>query len=337
MKRFFLSLLIVATSVSWSVRTTGLDTNLRGISIVSKKQDRTDTTIWASGSHGVVLRSINGGKDWERLTVPQAESLDFRGIQAFNENEAYIMSSGEGEQSRIYKTTDGGKNWEMQYTDKRKGFFLDGLACLSATNCYALSDPVNGKFLLLHTEDGNTWKELPGDKMPDALPKEGAFAASNTSLLLAAPKEIYFATGGPAARVFHSFDSARSWTVVETPVLSGKAPQGIFSLAKLGDIIVAVGGDYEQPSVTERSAAYSLDHGKTWLRPGSFPGGYRSAVVRSTKEFIAVGPTGADISRDGVTWRPIKGPALNAVAFDEDGGWAVGTKGTIVECLKNKP
>ncbi|MGB2627755.1 MAG: YCF48-related protein [Candidatus Acidiferrum sp.] len=337
MKRFCLSLLMVTAGVSWSVRTTGIDTNLRGISIASKKQGIQSTTIWASGSHGVVLRSMDAGKNWERLVVPQSESLDFRGIQAFNENEAYIMSSGEGEQSRIYKTTDGGKNWEMQYTDKRKGFFLDGLVCLNATNCYALSDPVNGKFLILRTEDGKTWKELSGDKMPDALPREGAFAASNTSLLLAPPKEIYFATGGPAARVFHSFDSGKSWTVVETPVIAGKAPQGIFSLAKLGDIIVAVGGDYEQPSSGERSSTYSLDHGQTWLHPGSFPGGYRSAVVKSQKEFIAVGPTGADISRDGVTWRPIEGPGLNALAFDDDRGWAVGTMGTIVECVKKNP
>jgi photosystem II stability/assembly factor-like uncharacterized protein len=335
MKLILLSLLVVTAGVSWSVQTSGIDTNLRGISLVNKKAGQ-ETTIWASGSHGVILRSVDSGKSWERLSVPQAESLDFRGIQAFSANEAYVISSGEGEQSRIYKTSDGGKTWEMQYTDKRKEFFLDGLACVSATNCFALSDPVNGKFLVLRTEDGSSWKELSGDKMPPALPNEGAFAASNTSLLLGRRKEIYFGTGGPAARVFHSADNGKSWTVVETPLLKGKARQGIFSLAKLGDIIVAVGGDYEQQTQTERSAAYSVDHGRTWRLPTSFPGGYRSAVVKSKSEFIAVGPTGVDISRDGVAWRPIEGMALNAAAFDGDTGWGIGIKGTIAECLKKK-
>ncbi len=121
-----------------------------------------NTTIWASGSQGVVLRSKDAGKNWEQLRIPNGETLDFRGVQAFDVNVAYVMSSGEGDKSRIYKTMDGGKNWEMQYTDKRKGFFLDGIACISTTNCFALSDPVDGKFLLLHTEDGKTWKEMPG-------------------------------------------------------------------------------------------------------------------------------------------------------------------------------
>jgi hypothetical protein len=35
---------------------------------------------------------------------PGAEKLDFRGIQAFDEN-IIAMSSGPGDQSRLYKTT----------------------------------------------------------------------------------------------------------------------------------------------------------------------------------------------------------------------------------------
>jgi len=59
--------------------------------------------------------------------------------------------------------------------------------------------------------------------MPAALPEEGAFAANNSSLFLYGKKEIYFAPGGPAARVFHSSDLGRTWAVIETPILSGKS------------------------------------------------------------------------------------------------------------------
>src|SRR5208283_5663850 len=154
----------------------------RSVSAVKPSFAGEGTTIWASGSRGVILRSKDSGKNWEQLQIPGGETLDFRGVQAFNGNMAYVMSSGGGDKSRIYKTVDGGKNWELLYTDKRKDFFLDGIACVSATNCFALSDPVDGKFLLLHTEDGKSWKELPRATMPAAMEKEGVFAASNSSL-----------------------------------------------------------------------------------------------------------------------------------------------------------
>src|SRR5260370_42462742 len=110
------------------------------------------------------------------------------------------MSSGAGGMSRIYKMTDGGEAWTLQYTDKRKEFFLDTIACLSETQCFALGDPVVGKFLLLATTDGEHWNPLPSVNVPAALPGEGAFAASHSWLLLSA-QELFFAPGGPAARV----------------------------------------------------------------------------------------------------------------------------------------
>lgn len=317
-----------------SVSKSGMDTNLRGISIVSHKKTGQAETIWTTGSAGVVLRSIDSGITWERLSIPAGEHLDFRGVQAFSADVAYLMSSGEGEKSRIYKTIDGGKNWELQYTDKKQEFFLDAIACVSSTKCYALGDPVDGKFLLLRTEDGKNWKEVPREKMPAALPKEGAFAASNSSLLVDQKKLILFATGGPEARVFQSRDAGKKWTVAKVPMASGKASQGIFSLARIGDLVVAVGGDYENPEYGERSASYSLDTGKNWLPAKKMPGGYRSSATRTGSAFIAVGPTGADVSRDGANWVPVENIRLNAVEFAKEKGWGIGAKGVIVACEK---
>ncbi len=171
----------------WSVQTKGLDTNLRGVSVrldEVRSQPGLHYIVWASGSNGVILRSVNDGKTWKQLAVAGGEGLDFRDIEAFDADVAYVLSSGEGDKSRIYKTIDGGKRWKLQYSDKRPGFFLDSLACSSSTHCVALSDPVGGKFLVLNTDDGEHWSELPGDGMPAALPQEGAFAASGTAMAL---------------------------------------------------------------------------------------------------------------------------------------------------------
>lgn len=308
---------------------TGFDTNLRGVSISQTPGGK--YVLWASGSKGIILRSPDEGKSWTQLKINDLPDLDFRDIEAFGANTAYVMSSGDGEKSRIYKTIDAGKSWTLQYTDKRPGFFLDSLVCDSKTHCFALSDPVDGKFLVVRTTDGQHWKELPRDKMPAALPTEGAFAASGTSIAVC-HSDIYFGTGGPAARVFHSPDRGRSWTAVQTPMTSGKASAGIFSIACNGRSLVAVGGDYREPTNANKVAIESTDAGASWHLAEQQPEGYRSAVVfLSGKRLIAVGTNGSDISDDaGAHWRPMDTLNLNAFAFRGGRSCAVGPKGTVL-------
>lgn len=345
--RYFLLALFLAFPADphwWSVQTSGIDTNLRGVTIFAPQDAKANNSpiVWASGSNGVVLRSTDEGKTWKSLHVSGGEKLDFRGIQAVTADTAYLMSIGDGENSRIYKTTDGGATWTLQYTGNHPTLFLDALACLSPTHCFAISDPVDGKFLLLSTEDGAHWKELPSDHMPAAFPNEGIFAASNSALLLdPATGEILFATGGPAARLFRSTDLGYTWTVSETPITHANASSGIFSIYREGQTIVAVGGDYKSPDSNTAVSAYSLDNGLTWHLSATQPGGFRSAVASFGNHGIAaVGPSGTDVSFDhGIHWQPTDTINLNALAFDVKlrAGWAVGSKGTIARFMNHSP
>jgi photosystem II stability/assembly factor-like uncharacterized protein len=343
--RLLLVLLLFSPPVEaqlWNVQTTGIDTNLRGVSAAYAPDAKgvPAPVVWASGSNGVILKSLDKGKTWNRLHIAGGEALDFRGIVAFNATTAYVMSSGEGEKSRIYKTTDGGETWKLQHTDKRKEFFLDTIACASETHCFALGDPIEGKFLLLVTTDGEHWHPLPIRNMPAALPGEGAFAASNTCLFLSG-KEIFFGTGGPVARVFHSPDSGHSWTVSETPIAHGNASSGTFSITRGdGEDLVVVGGDYQDPKRASAVAAYSHDKGKTWQLSEQQPGGYRSSVACVDDALcVTVGPSGEDVSIRKVSatfWKPVDALNLNAVAIlDIVNGWAVGPHGTIARFVNN--
>jgi len=330
-----------AKAQSWLVQTSGLDTNLRGVSAAyAPNPDGVPTPIiWASGSNGVILRSIDAGKTWQRLHVEGGDSLDFRGIAAFDAKTAYVISIGNSDKSRIYKTADGGATWTLQYRDSRPAFFLDAIACESRTRCFALGDPIDGKFVILSTNDGKRWKQLPPGHLPPALPQEGAFAASSSCLALHG-NDIYFATGGPAARVFHSPDRGRTWTITETPIASGNASSGVFSLS--GDWpndMLVVGGDYTQTKVPFRTAAYSRDGGKTWRLAEQMPGGFRSAVaVVDAATAVAVGPSGEDITHDGIHWQPAGSLNLNAVSIlDARNGWAVGPHGTIARFVNHTP
>ena len=335
MKTFlFLLALLLPAGPWWAVQESGVDSNLRGVCVVSETLAEEKAIIWASGSQGTVVRSTDSGKTWKRLRIPGTESMDFRGVQAFDAKTAYVMSSGEGAQSRIYKTTDGGESWKLQYQGTKKEFFLDALICDDEKHCTALSDPVDGKFVILANTDGEHWAELTRENMPAALPKEGAFAASNSSLCLDG-KDIHFGTGGPAARVFASHDFGKTWTVVETPIVSGNASSGIFSLFCDERTIVAVGGDYQDPTRAYKNAAISRDGGKTWELATQPPGGYRSAVGKYAGGFVAVGPTGTETSVDGLRWNSIGKVNLNAYGSIFLGGesWAVGPHGTVAKFL----
>jgi photosystem II stability/assembly factor-like uncharacterized protein len=313
-------------------QTSGVDVQLRGISAVS------DKVAWASGAKGTVLRTIDGGATWQRLEIVGAEALDFRDIQAFDQNTAFVLSIGPGDQSRIYKTADGGKIWHRQFTNSDPKAFYDCFAFWDSTHGIAVSDSVDSKFPLITTSDGMNWNPVAVKKMPPALPTEGAFAASGTCIATFGKNDVWFGTGGPAARVFHSADRGLTWTVAETPIIHGAASQGIFSLAfwtaKDG---VAVGGDYKEPTKGESIAAITHDGGKTWQLTPKQPKGYRSAVaVGIWQSLVAVGTSGVDVSLDGGnSWDPMFTEDLNAVSFRGGHGQAVGPAGKIVAIRLN--
>jgi photosystem II stability/assembly factor-like uncharacterized protein len=322
--------LLPVVLVQWQPQDAGTQADFRGVCAVSAQ------VAWASGTQGTVLRTVDGGKRWEKVSVPGEETLDFRDVQAFDAQEASVLSIGPGEKSRIYKTNDGGGHWRLVFTNPDAKAFYDSFAFWDRKHGIAMSDSVEGRFPLLITEDGETWKPLVPEVMPPALPEEGGFAASGTCIAVSGKHDVWFATGGPAARVFHSADRGRRWEVVTTPILSGAPSQGIFSIAfqdtRHG---VIVGGDYSAPQVAQRTAAVTQDGGKNWTLAEKAPLGFRSAVAflpaAGAKLWVTVGTGGSDYSRDGGrTWLPFDTGNYNATSFaGPHTGWAVGPKGRI--------
>lgn len=322
-----------SASGQWVVQDVGTDAGFRGLAVVRRD------VVWASGTGGTVVRTEDGGKTWDVIKVPGAEKLDFRDIEAFDERTAYILSIGNGEDSRIYKTADAGKTWELQFTNANQKAFFDSIACWDKENCIAMSDPVDGKYVLIRTTDGKTWTHIDTAKMPAANEGEAAFAASGTCIITHGKNGALLITGGTAARVFRTRDRGKRWSVANTPIIKGTSGSGIFSIAmhdKKNGIIT--GGNYEKPSGTERNAAITRDGGQTWAAAEGLRG-YRSGVAYLNKKtIIAVGTTGADISRDGgETWSKFGDENFNAVQTDgKDTIWAVGPKGFVARAFVSK-
>src|ERR1700757_645926 len=124
------------TSGPWVMQSSGTKAGLRGIHAVG------GGVAWASGTNGTVLRTEDSGYMWQSCAMPPgAEKLDFRGIWAWDADEAIVMSSGPGDQSRLYKTTDGCSHWKLVFTNPVKDGFYDALLFIDQNNGLVLGDP----------------------------------------------------------------------------------------------------------------------------------------------------------------------------------------------------
>jgi photosystem II stability/assembly factor-like uncharacterized protein len=331
--------------------------SLRGVSAVSRQ------IAWASGTHGTYLRTTDG-RIWIPDQVPGAESLDFRAVVAFSADEAFLMSAGPGDQSRIYHTADRGRHWQLQFTNTNPKGFFDSMAFWDSTHGIVLGDPIPDetnkeagklKFELLMTNDGQTWTHIPPAQLPPAMEGEGAFAASNTCLAIldsSHDSNIWFATGGKAARVFHSPDRGQTWQVFDTPILHGPDSAGIFSIAfRDANHGVVAGGDYKHPDQDGPNLAFTNDAAKTWTLSKITPQSFYSAVAydrtrrnpnarnldenQANVRLFIIGPKFIYDFRPPrnptrISPRKNSGTDFNAVTpYPEGGALVVGPKGTI--------
>jgi photosystem II stability/assembly factor-like uncharacterized protein len=314
--RFLFVIGLSAAAQSWTPVTSGTTANLRSVS--AKGQ-----TVWVSGDKGTVRKTTDGGMTWRDVAPRGAADVDFRDIQAIDERTVFLMSSGQGPQSRIYKSTDGGASWALLTTNLEPRGFWNCMGFWDRTHGIIVGDSVDGRFTIMTTSDGDTWQKVKG---PSANKDESEFAASGTCVFTRGTREAWFGTGGVnGARVFHSEDGGQTWSTAKTPIRHDSASAGIFSLA-FSDALhgIAVGGDYMKPDESTGNIAMTNDGGKTWSA-GMLPG-YRSAVwCRDSSVCVATGTSGSDYSSDaGKSWKSFGSEGYNAI-----GGFVVGTNGRI--------
>jgi hypothetical protein len=157
---------------------------------------------------------------------------------------------------------------------------------------------------------------------------------------------IWFATGGKSARVFHSPDGGASWQVFDTPMVHGAESAGIFSIA-FRDALhgVIAGGDYKQPKLDGPNLAFTEDGGKTWTLSPVHPQEYFSAAAyqpksgRAERLLVVAAESVLDLrpptnlKRESAKIPP--GSAWNAISVASEGrAWVAGSKGTLARVGK---
>jgi hypothetical protein len=350
-RKYLLALaILIATTfpaqAQWDIKESHTTASLRGIHNVG------GGVAWASGTEGTVLRTEDGGYLWQGCaTPPGAEKLDFRGIQAFDENTAIVMSSGKGDLSRLYKTTDGCRTWKLVFINPDKEGFWDALQIVPSgfgLNGVLVGDPVNGIIpIFLTTDKGETWRQWnhhdPGSKGAckenpvKAQRDEGLFAASNQSLLFEA--SIYptflFVTGGKSgSRLISSDYSDWDFSFCKTsfhtdsiPFTSKQESSGAFAMATskwaggswLPEKIIVVGGDYKKPDAPSETFLI-LPRNSRFPLPGLSTQSWLQRPIRSTtpphgyRSAVAFDPTTK-------TWITV-GPNGTDISRDDGRNWS---------------
>jgi photosystem II stability/assembly factor-like uncharacterized protein len=320
-----------ASAQAWQSTPSGTGAELRGLSVVS------DKVAWASGAKGTVLRTVDGAH-WQAMQVPDADRIDFRDIHAVDAKTAIAMGAGPGAASRIYRTEDGGASWRLMATNQVAEGFWDAMAFWDKDNGILFGDPVKGSFQVYVTSDGGaSWQEVAAKGL-EAMPNEGAFAASGTCLTVAGANDAWIATGGSAvSRVFHSADRGKTWRPAATPIPAGAPARGVFSVAFLNAKEgFAAGGDYKETRMAGINGALTSDGGASWTPAPVQPAGYMSVVVPvpgAPRALVAAGLAGSGFSRDGGrSWTVLDETPMNTVGFaGPASGWAVGPKGLLMK------
>ena len=238
----------------------------------------------------------------KEIKLPSEKKAEFRSIA---QTEKYVFILNVGNPALLYKISKEDLSYELVYQEIHEKVFYDSMRFWNDKEGIAIGDPIEGSFSVITTRDGGvSWQKMPSDRLPHIEDGEAAFAASNTNIVIKG-NATWLVSGGKKARVFHSRNKGKSWSVVETPIVQGKQMTGIFTADFYNSSVGFIsGGNYEVLNQNFDNKAVTHDGGKTWKLVAQNQGfGYASCIQyipnSHGKGLISVGASGIYYSDDG--------------------------------------
>lgn len=214
----------------------------------------------------VVMRTIDGGLNWDYIEVVEASGRFGWDIEALDANTAIISTNQftTSDNRPIYKTTDGGLNWVQIVPPNNSGglviHFFDSQNGL-AINRQRVSTTVDG---------GNTWVEVPAANMP-------AWSSTEVNLLYSAGNYAghsgdRFWIGSSKGRVFRTLDRGLHWDVKQVAGSFDNITSIAFSDDQHG-VLSAVFNSSTNAIYANSRLFVTNDGGDTWTQAANAPMG----------------------------------------------------------------
>jgi photosystem II stability/assembly factor-like uncharacterized protein len=300
----------------------------------------TSNVAYVSGSNATLLKSIDGGLNWTRLTTPfEASGTEITSLSFLNVNQGWIVGEPIGGNvtagiTTLYKTIDGGNTWTLELNlPKLPATRLGSAGSLTnpfrydssrAKSLYRIrmvrSDLgyVSGAAGLLWKYDGTGWKNYSATNFRMGLdtlasgtqPPQGPQSQSYRGLAVVSDTLAVISSNsnGVIIQVNTAKDTAR-------PLLRtwggnvALSPLGFLSSSSFYNIANAPDGKLVIP---EGSGKYllSADSGFTWKVGTVYPVGsgyeglaYRAASVTPSRRYVFGGSSGVVADSLNGTWR----------------------------------
>lgn len=300
-----------------------------------------DNIVWAAGSANTVVRTVDGGSNWDVFTVGDSLRTEFRSLMAWDASTALVFTIDSPAVG--YRTEDGGKTWSRVYYNAAEGMFIDSVCFSDEKNGAAVGDPIDGHIFVITTDDGGlSWKERQGPENAG-----GMFAASNTCVTMLPSSRILVAASSSEVHI----SDGDGWSTVATPITKGaeNGCDGCYGIWMQDENCgFLYGGNYEYVSNKVGVLASTVDGGRSWQSCEEGIHGFVSAVapLRSERKkhggsvLIASGSDGISYSHDGGhSWQDITDSLPEGVkgyhALSSTGKviWAAGSHGHIGRIL----
>lgn len=189
----------------------------------------------ASVGNGV-YRSMDGGKSWTHLGLPESGSISRIHLHPFDPDVAYVAVLGkmwgEHEERGVFKTEDGGRSWNrILFVDRKTGaadLVIDPGNPLKLIASmwdfrrrpwfFRSGGPGSGIFV---THDGGeNWKRATHH---DGLP-EGPLGRIGLAMAPSDPRTVYALVESEKIEIYRSRDGGETWTLASSDRLVGNRP-----------------------------------------------------------------------------------------------------------------
>lgn len=261
-----------------------------------------ENIVWAVGNDNAIIKTANGGQDWQSLQSPQKSTyIELNSISIVGSDNIWIS----GSDGLVYNSTDAGSTWANKSSPVLANTFLQGIHAINNNIVYVTGHRVPGEEgIIARTLDaGQTWDSIV---LPNDFQKHewiGVKAIDENNVV------VY----GGISYYTYTTDGGLSWTNDSVPGTGGGGPGGSdINCLKMLDVNTWWGAfDLDNIFITE-------DAGNNWqnIGPASPPGNMWLLGIDTYDRNLCVIVGSSESSNDGKIVRTTDGGTIWETVYE---------------------